>query len=73
MEMHNVPLRGIKVDPMAHELAPSEGTRPYLISGLVRGCATKCAFGGVMYRSARTFSMGDGITLSPSAFRNQTR
>jgi hypothetical protein len=30
MEMHNVPLRGIKVDPLAHELATSEGTRPYL-------------------------------------------
>jgi hypothetical protein len=30
MEMHNVPLRGIKVDPLAHELATSEGTKPYL-------------------------------------------
>jgi hypothetical protein len=30
MEMRNVPLRGIKVDPLAHELATSEGTRPYL-------------------------------------------
>ena len=30
MEMHNVPLRGIKVDPLAHELATSEGNRPYL-------------------------------------------
>jgi hypothetical protein len=30
MEMHKVPLRGIKVDPLAHELATSEGTRPYL-------------------------------------------
>ena len=30
MEMHNVPLRGIKVDPLAHELATSEGTQPYL-------------------------------------------
>jgi hypothetical protein len=30
MEMHNVSLRGIKVDPLAHELATSEGTRPYL-------------------------------------------
>jgi hypothetical protein len=30
MEMHSVPLRGIKVDPLAHELATSEGTRPYL-------------------------------------------
>lgn len=30
MEIHNVPLRGIKVDPLAHELATSEGTRPYL-------------------------------------------
>jgi hypothetical protein len=30
MEMHNVPLRGIKVNPLAHELATSEGTRPYL-------------------------------------------
>jgi hypothetical protein len=30
MEMHNVPLRSIKVDPLAHELATSEGTKPYL-------------------------------------------
>jgi hypothetical protein len=30
MEMHNVPLRGIKVDPLVHELATSERTRPYL-------------------------------------------
>jgi hypothetical protein len=30
MEMHNVSLRGIKVDSLAHELATSEGTRPYL-------------------------------------------
>jgi hypothetical protein len=30
VEMRSVPLRGIKVDPLAHELANSEGTRPYL-------------------------------------------
>jgi hypothetical protein len=30
MEMHNVPLRGIKADPLAHELATSEATQPYL-------------------------------------------
>jgi hypothetical protein len=30
MKTHNVPLGGIKVDPLAHELATSEGTRPYL-------------------------------------------
>ncbi len=30
MEMHKVPLRGIKVDPLAHELATSAGNRPYL-------------------------------------------
>lgn len=30
MEMHNVSIRGIGVDPLAHELATSEGTRPYL-------------------------------------------
>ena len=30
MEMHNVPLRGIKEDPLAHELATSERTRPCL-------------------------------------------
>jgi hypothetical protein len=30
MEMHNISLRSIKVDPLAHELATSEGTRPYL-------------------------------------------
>jgi hypothetical protein len=28
--MHNVSIRGIGVDPLAHELATSEGTRPYL-------------------------------------------
>ena len=30
MEMHNVSLKDIKIDPLAHELATSEGTRPYL-------------------------------------------
>jgi hypothetical protein len=30
MEMRNVSLRGIKVVPLAHELATSEGTRPFL-------------------------------------------
>ena len=30
MKMQNVPLTGIKVDPLAHELATSEGTEPYL-------------------------------------------
>jgi hypothetical protein len=30
MEMRNVPLRGVKVDPLAHEPATSEGTKPYL-------------------------------------------
>jgi hypothetical protein len=30
METHNVSLRGVKVDPLAHELVTSEGTRPYL-------------------------------------------
>ena len=30
MEMRNVPLRDIKIDPLAHELATSEGNRPYL-------------------------------------------
>ena len=30
MEMHSVRLRGVKVDPLAHELATSEGNRPYL-------------------------------------------
>jgi hypothetical protein len=30
MEMHNVSLRGVKVDPLAHELATSEGMQPYL-------------------------------------------
>jgi hypothetical protein len=30
MEMRNVPLIGIKVDPLAHELATSAGNRPYL-------------------------------------------
>jgi len=28
--MHNVPLRGIKIDPLAHELATSKDMRPYL-------------------------------------------
>ena len=30
MEMHKVSLEEIKVDPLAHELATSEGTQPYL-------------------------------------------
>jgi hypothetical protein len=30
MEMHKVSLKDIRVDPLAHELATSEGTRPYL-------------------------------------------
>jgi hypothetical protein len=30
MEMHDVSLRGVKVDPLAHELATSEGNRRYL-------------------------------------------
>jgi hypothetical protein len=30
MKMQNVSLRGIKADPLAHELATSEGTKPYL-------------------------------------------
>ena len=30
MEATKVQLKEIKVDPLAHELATSEGTRPYL-------------------------------------------
>jgi len=30
MEMQDVSLRGVKVDPLAHELATSEGMQPYL-------------------------------------------
>ena len=30
MQMHKVSLKDIKIDPLAHELATSEGTRPYL-------------------------------------------
>jgi hypothetical protein len=30
MKTRSVPLKEIKVDPLAHELATSEGTRPYL-------------------------------------------
>ena len=30
MKTHAVSIRGIKTDPLAHELATSEGTRPYL-------------------------------------------
>jgi hypothetical protein len=30
MEMHKVSLEEIKADPLAHELATSEGTKPYL-------------------------------------------
>jgi hypothetical protein len=30
MKMHKVSLKDIKVDPLAHDLATSEGTRPYL-------------------------------------------
>jgi hypothetical protein len=35
MKMHKVPLKEIKVYPLAHELATSEQTRPYL------NCLTK--------------------------------
>ena len=30
MKSHKVSLSSIKTDPLAHELATSEGTRPYL-------------------------------------------
>jgi hypothetical protein len=30
MEIHKVPLKDIKTDSLAHELATSEGTQPYL-------------------------------------------
>jgi hypothetical protein len=30
MEMHKVPLKEIKIDPLAHELATSQETQPYL-------------------------------------------
>jgi hypothetical protein len=30
MEMHKVSLKDIRTDPLAHELATSEGTKPYL-------------------------------------------
>ena len=30
MEATKVPLKEIKIDPLAHELATSEGTKPYL-------------------------------------------
>jgi hypothetical protein len=30
MEVKNIPLKDIKIDPLAHELATSEGTQPYL-------------------------------------------
>ena len=30
MKTHRISISGIKVDPLAHELATSEGTRPYL-------------------------------------------
>ena len=30
METHKVALKEIKIDPLAHELATSEGTKPYL-------------------------------------------
>jgi hypothetical protein len=35
MEMHKVSLKDINIDPLAHELATSEQTRPYL------NCLTK--------------------------------
>jgi len=30
MEMHKVPLKEIKIEPLAHELATSQETQPYL-------------------------------------------
>jgi hypothetical protein len=30
MEMHKVSLKDIRTDPLAHELATSEGMQPYL-------------------------------------------
>lgn len=30
MSTQEVPLKDIRVDPLAHELATSEGTKPYL-------------------------------------------
>jgi hypothetical protein len=38
IEMHNVSLREIKTDPLAHELATSEGMQPYL-DRLINGTA----------------------------------
>jgi hypothetical protein len=44
MEIHNVSLRGIKVDPLAHELATSEGTQPYLDCAIKAYCNDAVAF-----------------------------
>jgi hypothetical protein len=44
MEIHNVSLRGIKVDPLAHELATSEATQPYLDCAIKAYCNDAVAF-----------------------------
>jgi hypothetical protein len=44
MEIHNVLLRGIKVDPLAHELATSEGTQLYLDCPIKAYCNDAVAF-----------------------------
>jgi hypothetical protein len=41
MEMHKVSLKEIKVEPLAHELATSDGTRPYL-DCLIQAHCDKC-------------------------------
>jgi hypothetical protein len=40
METQKVSLEEIKIDPLAHELATSEGTKPYL-DCLIRACSNK--------------------------------
>jgi hypothetical protein len=38
MKIHNISLRGIKVDPLAHELTTSEATQPYLDCAIKAYC-----------------------------------
>jgi hypothetical protein len=44
MEIRNVSLRGIKGDPLAHELATAEATQPYLDCAIKTYCDDAVAF-----------------------------
>ena len=66
MEMHNVSLRGIKVDSLAHELATSEGTRPYLDCEIKAHLNNAVAFESALRVGVATV---DGLNLAARAGR----